>query len=164
MTTLFNLSWFCYESLPVAPPVTFSTIPEAEGQLKSIEAGNPIVLHCELSNPTAQVCWYKDGKQLHPQAGLEIQSVGSVRRLIIESASFFHSGVYSCDTADDVITFKVDVEGEFALYLFLIQYVLNNYFILLLISKTWKFPIWGWHCSRICNSEYPFSLNSASSM
>ncbi|XP_048835445.1 obscurin-like isoform X3 [Brienomyrus brachyistius] len=95
-----------------APPVTFSTIPEAEGQLKSIEAGNPIVLHCELSNPTAQVCWYKDGKQLHPQAGLEIQSVGSVRRLIIESASFFHSGVYSCDTADDVITFKVDVEAS----------------------------------------------------
>ncbi|XP_072556525.1 obscurin-like protein 1 isoform X4 [Paramormyrops kingsleyae] len=94
-----------------APPMTFSTIPEAEGQLKSIEAGNPIVLHCELSNPTAQVCWYKDGKQLHPQAGLEIQSVDSVRRLIIESASFFHSGVYSCDTADDVITFKVDVEA-----------------------------------------------------
>uniref|UniRef100_A0A3B3Q2K2 Ig-like domain-containing protein n=1 Tax=Paramormyrops kingsleyae TaxID=1676925 RepID=A0A3B3Q2K2_9TELE len=91
--------------------MTFSTIPEAEGQLKSIEAGNPIVLHCELSNPTAQVCWYKDGKQLHPQAGLEIQSVDSVRRLIIESASFFHSGVYSCDTADDVITFKVDVEA-----------------------------------------------------
>ncbi|XP_069053244.1 obscurin-like protein 1a isoform X2 [Lepisosteus oculatus] len=93
-----------------APPVRFTTLPESERD-KSTEAGCPIVLHCEVSDPTAQVCWYKDGTKLLPQSGINIQSEGTTRRMIIQSADLAHSGVYSCDAVEDVIKFKVDVEA-----------------------------------------------------
>nr|XP_015214695.1 PREDICTED: obscurin-like protein 1 isoform X5 [Lepisosteus oculatus] len=93
-----------------APPVRFTALPESERN-KSTEAGCPIVLHCEVSDPTAQVCWYKDGTKLLPQSGIEIQSESSVRRLVIQSASLSHSGVYSCSTVDDVMKFTVDVKA-----------------------------------------------------
>nr|XP_015214696.1 PREDICTED: obscurin-like protein 1 isoform X6 [Lepisosteus oculatus] len=93
-----------------APPVRFTALPESERN-RSTEAGCPIVLHCEVSDPTAQVCWYKDGTKLLPQSGIDIQSEGTTRRMIIQSADLAHSGVYSCDAVEDVIKFKVDVEA-----------------------------------------------------
>ncbi|XP_066544500.1 obscurin-like protein 1a isoform X2 [Amia ocellicauda] len=93
-----------------APPVRFTPLPEVERN-KSIEAGCPIVLHCELSDPTALVSWYKDDIKLLPLSGTDIQSEGTMRRLVIQSAELSHSGAYSCDAADDVIHFKVDVKA-----------------------------------------------------
>ncbi|KPP71884.1 hypothetical protein Z043_109162, partial [Scleropages formosus] len=95
------------------PPVKFSAIPEAEKH-KIIEAGGLILLQCEISDPTGQVFWYKDGKQIHPKSGHEIQSEGAMRRLMIHSAHLSHSGTYACETKDDVIAFKVDVEVRFS--------------------------------------------------
>ncbi|XP_070978835.1 obscurin isoform X17 [Oncorhynchus clarkii lewisi] len=92
-----------------APPVRFSALPEAERN-KSIEAGCPIVLQCELSDPTAQVYWYKDGTKLLPQSGMEIQSDGITRTLVVQSAEIFYSGSYSCKTKGDAIKFNVDVK------------------------------------------------------
>ncbi|RXM28980.1 Obscurin [Acipenser ruthenus] len=93
-----------------APPVKFAALSEMDRH-KSIESGSPIELCCELSNPKTRVHWYKDGVELHPQEGFDIQSVGSTRRLIIQSAEVSHSGVYSCDAVDDVIKFNVDVKA-----------------------------------------------------
>ncbi|XP_070978840.1 obscurin isoform X21 [Oncorhynchus clarkii lewisi] len=93
-----------------APPVRFSALPEAERN-KSIEAGCPIVLQCELSDPTAQVYWYKDGTKLLPQSGMEIQSDGITRTLVVQSAEIFYSGSYSCKTKGDAIKFNVDVKA-----------------------------------------------------
>ncbi|KAM9483876.1 obscurin isoform 16-T20 [Salvelinus alpinus] len=93
-----------------APPVRFSALPEAERN-KSIEAGCPIVLQCELSDPTAQVYWYKDGTKLLPQSGIEIQSDGITRTLVVQSAEIFYSGSYSCKTKGDAIKFNVDVKA-----------------------------------------------------
>ncbi|XP_041719229.1 obscurin isoform X5 [Coregonus clupeaformis] len=95
---------------PIAPPVRFSAAPEVERNT-SIEAGCPIVLQCELSDPSAQICWYKDGIKLLPQYGIHIQSEGTMRTLIIQSATFSSSGVYSCKTADDISEFYVDVKA-----------------------------------------------------
>ncbi|XP_024244484.1 obscurin isoform X3 [Oncorhynchus tshawytscha] len=92
-----------------APPVRFSALPEAERN-KSIEAGCPIVLQCEISDPTAQVYWYKDGTKLLPQSGIEIQSDGITRTLVVQSAEIFYSGLYSCKTKGDAIKFNVDVK------------------------------------------------------
>ncbi|KAK6483264.1 obscurin-like isoform X1 [Huso huso] len=94
----------------VAPPVKFAAMSEMDRH-KSIESGSPIELCCELSNPNTRVRWYKDGTELHPQEGFDIQSVGSTRRLVIQSAEVSHSGVYCCDAVDDVIKFNVDVEA-----------------------------------------------------
>ncbi|XP_016305526.1 obscurin-like protein 1 [Sinocyclocheilus anshuiensis] len=93
-----------------APPVRFSVLPEDERN-KSIEAGSPIVLQCELSDPLTQVSWYKDGVKLLPQSGLDFRSKGTKRQLIVQSAEFYHSGVYSCKTRGDAVHFNVDVKA-----------------------------------------------------
>ncbi|XP_045078361.1 obscurin-like protein 1a isoform X2 [Coregonus clupeaformis] len=88
----------------------FSHLPE-EGRTKAVEAGEPIVLHCDLSDPYAQVYWYKDGEQIFNLPGVDFQEDGRTRTLIIQSADFSHSGVYTCRTADDVSVFQVEVKG-----------------------------------------------------
>ncbi|KAM8749665.1 obscurin isoform 3-T4 [Acanthopagrus schlegelii] len=93
-----------------APPVRFSAIPDAERN-KTIQKGYPIVLRCELSDPSAQVHWYKDGSKLHPQTGVDFQTDGLERKLIVHSAEFFHSGLYCCKTKGDTITFSVDIKA-----------------------------------------------------
>ncbi|KAL1267529.1 hypothetical protein QQF64_032892 [Cirrhinus molitorella] len=93
-----------------APPVRFSVLPEDERN-KSIEAGSTIALQCELSDPLAQVSWYKDGVKLLPQSGLDFESKGTKRKLIVQSAEFYHSGVYSCKTRGDAVHFNVDVKA-----------------------------------------------------
>ncbi|XP_057192712.1 obscurin isoform X4 [Triplophysa rosa] len=91
-----------------APPVRFSELPEI-ARNKFIEAGCPIILQCEISDATSQVCWFKDGVQLQQQTGLDIQSEGTMRKMLIQSAEPKHSGIYSCEAVDDRIAFKVDV-------------------------------------------------------
>ncbi|XP_065818088.1 obscurin isoform X1 [Labrus bergylta] len=91
-----------------ATPVKFSTLPEI-ARKKFFEAGCPVKLQCEVSEPTAQVYWHKDGEQLPPESEYETQTKDKLRALIIQSAEVRHSGAYSCEAADDRIEFKVDV-------------------------------------------------------
>ncbi|XP_073769152.1 obscurin-like protein 1 isoform X39 [Danio rerio] len=93
-----------------APPVRFSVVPEGKRN-KSIEVGTTIALQCELSDPVAQVSWYKDGVKLLPQSGVDFKSVGTKRELVVQSAEFYHSGVYSCKTRGDAVHFSVDVKA-----------------------------------------------------
>ncbi|KAM7380834.1 hypothetical protein PAMP_004106 [Pampus punctatissimus] len=93
-----------------APLVKFSPLSEMDRN-KFVEIGNPIVLYCELSDPAAPVHWYKNGVELQTIEGLHIQSEGTMRRIVIQSAEFSHSGVYCCDAIDDVIRFNVEVEA-----------------------------------------------------
>nr|XP_043874201.1 obscurin-like protein 1 isoform X1 [Solea senegalensis] len=93
-----------------ALPVTYSTIFDVE-RSKSLEAGKALELECEVADSTGPVCWYKDGVRLFPQNGWDIQSTGRLRRLIIPSAELLHSGLYSCETSDDTIHFKVDIKA-----------------------------------------------------
>ncbi|XP_067459174.1 obscurin-like protein 1 isoform X13 [Thunnus thynnus] len=93
-----------------APLVKFSPLSEMDRN-KFVEIGNPIVLYCELSDPAAPVHWYKNGTELQTIEGLHIQSEGTMRRIVIQSAEFSHSGVYCCDAIDDVIRFNVEVEA-----------------------------------------------------
>ncbi|XP_061648755.1 obscurin-like isoform X2 [Phyllopteryx taeniolatus] len=93
-----------------APLVKFSLLSEMDRN-KFVEIGNPIVLYCELSDPAAPVHWYKNGVELQTTDGLHIQSEGTMRRIVILSAEFSHSGVYCCDAIDDVIRFNVEVEA-----------------------------------------------------
>ncbi|XP_058642744.1 obscurin-like protein 1 isoform X13 [Onychostoma macrolepis] len=94
-----------------APLVKFTPLSEMDRN-KFVEVGNPIVLYCELSDPEAPVRWYKNGVELQSMEGLHIQSEGTMRRIVIQSADFSHSGVYSCDAIDDVIRFNVEVEAS----------------------------------------------------
>ncbi|XP_073701466.1 obscurin-like protein 1 [Garra rufa] len=98
-----------------APLVKFTPLSEMDRN-KFVEVGNPIVLYCELSDPEAPVRWYKNGVELQSMEGLHIQSEGTMRRIVIQSADFSHSGVYSCDAIDDVIRFNVEVEAPPAMF------------------------------------------------
>uniref|UniRef100_H2MHA3 Obscurin-like protein 1 n=1 Tax=Oryzias latipes TaxID=8090 RepID=H2MHA3_ORYLA len=91
-----------------SPLVKFSPLSEMDRN-KFVEVGNPIVLYCELSDPTAPVHWYKNGVELQTIEGLHIQSEGTMRRIVIQSAEFSHSGVYCCD--DDDVHFTVEVKA-----------------------------------------------------
>lgn len=94
-----------------APPVRITALCEAERN-KSVEVGEPIVLRCEISDPNAQVTWYKDGIKLHEAAGQDMLTEGSIRILAFQSAMLSHAGIYSCKTTDDAMQFHVDVKGD----------------------------------------------------
>lgn len=95
----------------VAPLLKFSAIADADHK-KTVMAGCPIALQCELSDPTGQVNWYKDGTKLLPQSGVDIQSEGNLRSLVVPSAQQVHTGVYRCESKDDDIQFAVEVKGD----------------------------------------------------
>lgn len=96
---------------PVAPPQTFAAIMEAD-QKMTVTTGSPIALKCELSDPAGQVSWYKDGTKLLSESGVDIQSLGNLRSLVVPSAEQAHTGVYRCESKDDDIHFSVEVKGE----------------------------------------------------
>ncbi|XP_034533753.1 obscurin-like protein 1a [Notolabrus celidotus] len=97
--------------LKVTPAeVKFSPLSDSDSS-KKVETGDAIVLYCEVSHPFAKVSWLKDGKELEMTDGLNIQSDGNMRRIVIQSADASHSGVYTCETSGDVIKFNVDVAG-----------------------------------------------------
>uniref|UniRef100_A0AAY4B180 Obscurin like cytoskeletal adaptor 1a n=1 Tax=Denticeps clupeoides TaxID=299321 RepID=A0AAY4B180_9TELE len=79
---------------------------------KKVEVGDPIVLYCEVSNPLAKVHWFKNGVELQRKDGLNIQSEGNMRRIVIQSAEVLHSGAYTCQARGDTITFSVDIPEE----------------------------------------------------
>lgn len=90
-------------------------IPLSE-KYKMIAIGCPIILQCEVSDPAAQVSWFKDEVELFCKTGLDMKRDGSFRKLMIHSAKVSDSGLYSCGLADDVVTFHVDVEGDFLVF------------------------------------------------
>ncbi|XP_077574245.1 obscurin-like protein 1a [Stigmatopora nigra] len=97
--------------LKVKPAVVkFSPLLESDSR-KSVETGETIVLYCEVSYPSAEVSWFKDGNELQVSDALNIQSDGNMRRIVIHSAEKHHAGVYTCQTSGDLITFMVEVEG-----------------------------------------------------
>lgn len=83
---------------------------------KRIAVGFPIILQCEVSEPVAQVSWFKDGVELFCKTGLDMKRDGSFRKLMIHSAKVSDSGPYSCSLADDVVTFHVDIEGDLLVF------------------------------------------------
>ncbi|XP_031707554.1 obscurin-like protein 1a [Anarrhichthys ocellatus] len=98
--------------LEVKPAVMkFSPLSDFDSN-KRVDISDPIVLYCEVSHPLAKVTWFKDGIELQVTDGLNIQSDGNMRRIVIQSADASHSGVYSCESSGDVIKFNVDVAGR----------------------------------------------------
>lgn len=74
------------------------------------------MLQCVVSDPEAHVCWYKDECQLISNSGLEINSEGNNRTLVVHSAELSDSGVYRCTTQDDTMEFQVEIKGDFILF------------------------------------------------
>ncbi|XP_059332495.1 obscurin-like protein 1 [Ammospiza nelsoni] len=91
-----------------APQVHIAPVSEAE-RLRKVPAGMPVLLECQVSTPDAPVCWLKDGKAVPLDDVMAVQAEGCVRRLLLRSACPSDTGVYTCDTGDDAVSFVVTV-------------------------------------------------------
>ncbi|XP_061918882.1 obscurin-like protein 1a [Entelurus aequoreus] len=97
--------------LKVKPAVVkFGPLLESD-MSKKVETGDVIVLYCEVSCPSAKVSWFKDGEELQASDRLKTQSDGNMRRIVIHSAEKQDTGVYTCQTSGNVISFTVEVAG-----------------------------------------------------
>jgi len=96
-------------------------------KFKNISVGSPIVLQCELQDPVAQVSWCKDGEELYSKTGLDMKRNGHLRKLVIHSAKASDSGLYSCCLSLDVVTFQVEVQGDY--WVCCVLKKMNNYMI-----------------------------------
>lgn len=70
-----------------------------------------MVLSCEISRPNATVRWYRDGLEVEENSNLILEVDGVYRRLIIPETTVNDSAEYVCDTADDSVTFFVNIAG-----------------------------------------------------
>uniref|UniRef100_A0A3B3Z956 Ig-like domain-containing protein n=1 Tax=Periophthalmus magnuspinnatus TaxID=409849 RepID=A0A3B3Z956_9GOBI len=77
-----------------------------------VAVGSPIVLQCQVSEPAAQVTWARDQVELFCRTGLDMKRDGCVRKLMVHCAKPSDAGLYSCSLAQDVVTFRVHVQGE----------------------------------------------------
>ncbi|NXC53201.1 OBSL1 protein, partial [Aleadryas rufinucha] len=75
----------------------------------TVSPGETVTLCCELSRADASVCWAKEGARLEAGGSLVLEEEGAHRRLLIPAAQAEHSGKYTCDTANDTVTFTIQV-------------------------------------------------------
>ncbi|NWV17414.1 OBSL1 protein, partial [Origma solitaria] len=75
----------------------------------TVSPGETVTLCCELSRADAPACWAKEGVRLEAGGSLVLEEEGAHRRLLIPAAQAEHSGKYTCDTANDTVTFTIQV-------------------------------------------------------
>uniref|UniRef100_A0A8C3TM01 Obscurin-like protein 1 n=1 Tax=Catharus ustulatus TaxID=91951 RepID=A0A8C3TM01_CATUS len=95
-------------AIPAEPPVRILQ-PCRPVPVITVSPGETVTLCCELSREDAPVCWAKEGVRLEAGGSLVLEEEGAHRRLLIPAAQAEHSGKYTCDTANDTVTFTIQV-------------------------------------------------------
>ncbi|NXJ59862.1 OBSL1 protein, partial [Rostratula benghalensis] len=78
------------------PPVTMVRVPRDLGVPETGVAS----FECELSRPSAEVKWFKDGQELRPGPHCRIYSAGRRRVLQLSRCELGDAGTYTCDAGD----------------------------------------------------------------
>ncbi|NXS68886.1 OBSL1 protein, partial [Pandion haliaetus] len=78
------------------PPVTMVRVPRDLGVPETGVAS----FECELSRPSAEVKWFKDGQELRPGPNCRIYSAGRRRILQLSRCELADAGTYTCDAGD----------------------------------------------------------------
>ncbi|NWH68002.1 OBSL1 protein, partial [Geococcyx californianus] len=78
------------------PPVTMVRVPRDLGVPETGIAS----FECELSRPTVEVKWFKDGQELRPGPNCRIYSAGQHRVLQLSHCELADAGIYTCDAGD----------------------------------------------------------------
>lgn len=81
-------------------------------ELYSLVAGNEMILECEVSRENATVQWLCNGRILQADDRINIESRGTMRKLVISNLQVSDSGEYICDATDDKIYIMVTVRGK----------------------------------------------------
>lgn len=69
-------------------------------------------LSCDVSSASAVVVWRKDQVEITEDQRTIFISKGTQRKLIIKNAKKSDEGHYSCETAEDKVTFQVKIKGK----------------------------------------------------
>ncbi|KAM4728162.1 obscurin [Anableps anableps] len=77
-----------------------------------VEASEKVVLTTELTTEAGNVKWFRDGVELKESSKCEIRKDGLSRTLTLKSAETKDSGIYSCQTPNDKVEFKVQVKDS----------------------------------------------------
>ena len=106
---MIRCAFFC---LPKPePPVRIVSPSQSQMELCQ-QTSERMVLSCEISRANALVRWYRDGLEVEENHNLILEVDGVYRRLIIPETSVQDSAEYVCDTADDSVTFFVNIAGN----------------------------------------------------
>uniref|UniRef100_G3NCC3 Obscurin-like protein 1 n=1 Tax=Gasterosteus aculeatus TaxID=69293 RepID=G3NCC3_GASAC len=90
------------------PPVQIVSPSQSQMELCQ-QTSERMVLSCEISRANAVVRWYRDGLEVEENDNLILEVDGVYRRLIIPETTVKDSAEYVCDTADDSMTFFVNI-------------------------------------------------------
>ncbi|KAK3571997.1 hypothetical protein QTP86_021336 [Hemibagrus guttatus] len=77
---------------------------------KTVQEQDTVELEVELSRPSTEVKWMKNGIVLQPEGNLNIKVDGVKQTLIFKSVTCSDRGFYSCETLDDKTQAKLTVE------------------------------------------------------
>ncbi|KAI4798301.1 hypothetical protein KUCAC02_022144 [Chaenocephalus aceratus] len=69
-----------------------------------------VKLICELSKTTADVKWFKDGKEITPSKNIAVSTDGKKRILMVRKAEKANIGEYSCDCGSDKTAANLNIE------------------------------------------------------
>uniref|UniRef100_A0A8D0EPK0 Obscurin like cytoskeletal adaptor 1 n=1 Tax=Strix occidentalis caurina TaxID=311401 RepID=A0A8D0EPK0_STROC len=89
------------------PPVTMVKVPRDLGVPETGVAS----FECELSRPSAEVKWFKDGQELRPGPNCRIYSAGRRRILQLSRCEMADAGIYTCDAVDCRASAMLHVQG-----------------------------------------------------
>ncbi|XP_051944300.1 obscurin isoform X4 [Hippocampus zosterae] len=87
-------------------PVTF----KKKLENMTAEEQSEAKLEVELSKPSDEVHWMKNGVKLQTSAGVEVRVDGAKQALVFKSVTYADRGIYSCETLDDRTQAKLTVE------------------------------------------------------
>ncbi|KAM3916614.1 obscurin-like protein 1 isoform 2-T2 [Leptodactylus fuscus] len=88
-----------------------SSIAPASGEPsnRTLDAGQPVCLSCQVPSSGAKVRWMKNGQEVEAGGRISLQADGRMRRLLISSLDSLDSGTYTCHLGNDSTSFTVTV-------------------------------------------------------
>lgn len=79
---------------------------------KTVQEQDAVELEVELSRPSTEVKWMKNGIVLQAEGNLKIRVDGVKQTLMFSCVTCPDRGIYSCETLDDKTQAKLTVESE----------------------------------------------------
>ncbi|XP_048102100.1 obscurin isoform X11 [Alosa alosa] len=89
-------------------PGRFVNKSKSEGA--AMKLSGDVELSCEVSTNDTAVIWKKEQKELKEDQRTSMFSQGTKRKLVIKNAKSSDEGHYSCETAEDKVTFQVNIK------------------------------------------------------
>ncbi|XP_059391295.1 obscurin-like [Carassius carassius] len=90
-------------------PAKFLNKPRAQPQENAALVGD-VVLSCDVASPGTAVVWKKEQIEITEDKRTTFISQGTQRKLVIRGAKQSDEGHYSCETAEDKMTFLVKIK------------------------------------------------------